>query len=91
MLVGKANSSVLHPPGYWSGNDTDEQLRLAITIFEIPHSGCRGVWLFDNSTGHGKMPEDALLAQNMNTNPGSKYVSKQRETTWFDSRRQPHL
>ena len=66
-------------------------LRHAITIFEILHPGCRGVWLFDNSTGHGKMPEEALLAQNTNTNPGGKHVSKQREATWFGSRRQPHL
>ena len=31
------------------------------------------------------MAEDALLAQNMNSGPGGKHVSKQRGTTWIDS------
>jgi hypothetical protein len=31
------------------------------------------------------MPDDALLAQNMNAGPGGKHVSKQRGTTWEGS------
>ena len=61
------------------------QLNHAITVFEILHPGCKGLFLFDNSTGHSKMAEDALLAQNMNSGPGGKHVSKQRGTMWTGS------
>ena len=77
----------LHDTGYWTGDDVYTQLNHAITIFEILHPGCKGAFLFDNSTGHSKMPEDALalLAQNMNSGPGGKRVSRQRGTTWQGS------
>jgi len=85
MFIGKAHGSDLHPTGYWCGNDVYTQLNHAITVFEILHPGCKGLFLFDNSTGHSKMAEDALLAQNMNAGPGGKHVSKQRGTAWVDS------
>ena len=85
MFIGKAHASDIHPTGYWCGNDVYTQLNHAITVFEILHPGCKGLFLFDNSTGHSKMAEDALLAQNMNSGPGGKHVSKQRGTTWIDS------
>jgi hypothetical protein len=78
MFIGKAHGSDLHPTGYWCGNDVYTQLNHAITVFEILHPGCKGLFLFDSSTGHSKMAEDALLAQNMNSGPGGKHVSKQR-------------
>ena len=43
------------------------------------------MFLFDNSTGHSKMPADALLAQGLRKGPCAKLVGKQRETTWVDS------
>ena len=82
MMIGKAHASELHKTGYWCGDDVYIQLNHAITIFEILHPNCKGLFLFDNSTGHSKMAVNALLAQNMNLNPGGKYVSKQRETTY---------
>ena len=85
MLIGKAHASDIHPTGCWCGNDVYTQLNHAITVFEIPHPGCKGLFLFDNSTGHSKMTEDALLAQNMNSGPGGKHVSKQRGTMWTGS------
>ena len=65
MFIGKAHAFKLHPTGYWCGDDVYTQLNHAIAIFEILHPGCNGAFLFDNSTGHSKMSEDALLAQNM--------------------------
>ena len=85
MFIGKGNTSPLHPSGYWTGDDVYKQLGHAITMFEILHPGCKGLFLFDNSTGHAKMADDALLAQSMNAKPGGKLVSKQRETSWTDS------
>ena len=46
----------------------------AITVFDIPHPGYMGLFLFDNLTGHSKIPEDALLAQNTNTGAGGNCV-----------------
>ena len=60
MFIGKAHAGDLHTAGYWCGNDVHTQLNHAITIFEILHPGCIGLFLFDNSTGHSKMPDDAL-------------------------------
>ena len=85
MFIGKGHTSDLHPSGYWTGDDVYKQLGHAITMFEILHPGCKGIFLFDNSTGHAKMADDALLAQSMNAKPGGKLVSKQRETSWTDS------
>ena len=85
MFIGVAHrDDVHHPTGYWQGDDIYKQLEHAITIFEILHPGCTGLWLFDNSTGHSKMPRDALLADGMAKGPGGKFVSTFRETTWKD-------
>ena len=43
------------------------------------------MFLFDNSTGHSKMPADALLAQGLRKGPCAKLVCKQREATWVGS------
>jgi len=85
MLIGAKHSSDLHPSGYWTGNDVYLQLDHVISIFEIRHPGKKGVFLFDNSTGHGKMAADALLAEGLIKGPGGKVVSKLRETTWKDT------
>ena len=90
MFIGRAHASELHPTGYWCGDDVYMQLNHAITVFEILHPGCKGLFLFDNSTGHSKMAENALLAQNMNAGPGGKHVSKQRETAWAGSDGEEH-
>jgi hypothetical protein len=52
----------LYPTGYWTGDNVHTQLEHAITIFENTHTGKKGVFLFDNSTSHSKMPAGALLA-----------------------------
>ena len=85
MLIGARHRSDLHPSGYWTGDDVYLQLAHVITIFEITHPGKQGVFLFDNSTGHGKMPEDALLAEGLIKGPCGKVVTKLRDTTWVDA------
>jgi hypothetical protein len=85
MFIGAKHHTALHPTGYWTGDDVHTQLDHAITIFEITHPGKQGVFVFDNSTGHSKMPADALLAQGLRKGPCAKLVGKQCETTWVDS------
>ena len=75
----------LHPAGYWIGDDLHTKLDHAITIFEITHPGKKGVSLFDNSTGHSKMPADVLFAQGLLKGPGGKYVTVQRTATLMDT------
>jgi hypothetical protein len=65
------------------------QLDHAITIFEITHPGIKGIFLFDNSTGHRKIHAGALLAQGLFKGPGGKYMT-QRTTTRVDKDGTPH-
>ncbi|CAB5365258.1 unnamed protein product [Rhizophagus irregularis] len=44
----------------------------AIPIFEILHSGCTGVFCFDQSTNHNAMAGNALVATKMNLSPEGK-------------------
>lgn len=54
----------------------------AIPIFNAQYPGCTAVFLFDNSTNHGCMAEDALLTSRMNLKDGGKNQVTKRETTW---------
>ena len=44
----------------------------AISIFEILHPGCIGIFCFDQSTNHNAMAGDALVATKMNLDLGGK-------------------
>ncbi|RIA99523.1 hypothetical protein C1645_684789 [Glomus cerebriforme] len=44
----------------------------AISIFEILHPGCTGVFCFDQSTNHNAIAGDALVATKMNLSPRGK-------------------
>ena len=48
--------------GYWKGEDMVRQvLDVAVKVFEKQYgSGCKGCWLFDNSSNHGVFTEDAF-------------------------------
>ena len=59
--------------GYWTSDEFMVQLREAVKIAEMKYpkeEGWRVVWIFDHSSCHAAMPEDALDASNIN--PGSK-------------------
>ncbi|KAE9394408.1 hypothetical protein BT96DRAFT_958801 [Gymnopus androsaceus JB14] len=60
--------------GYWNGEKFCEQLcNKIIPAFEKLHgAGHQAVFLVDNSQGHSAYAADALLASQMNLNPGGK-------------------
>ncbi|CAN0381205.1 unnamed protein product, partial [Ectocarpus fasciculatus] len=67
MTVGKQHD------GYWTSDRMCAQLPAAIAMFELtngPHR--KGVFIFDNSTGHNAYDKDALLAHKINSAPGGE-------------------
>ena len=52
-----------------------------ISAFEDSFPGSVGVWMFDNSTGHGAFAPDALVASKLNLNAGGK--QSQLRDGWF--------
>ena len=57
MLDGKPISEIIEPKkkhdGYWQAPDILKQFNeKAIPVFEAMHSGCCGLFMFDNSTNH---------------------------------------
>jgi len=58
--------------GYWTSAHMTRQLAKVITIFESQHPNKTGLFCFDQSSNHSAFAEDALLATNMNLNPGGK-------------------
>ena len=58
---------------YWDCNQLIEQVQMsAIPIFEAAHPGCQALFIFDQSSTHAALPEDALKAFEMNKSNGSK-------------------
>jgi hypothetical protein len=49
-----------------------EQIKNTISIFELTHPDCTGVFIFDWSSAHEGFAEDALNINCMNVNPGGK-------------------
>lgn len=52
-----------------------DQIKQAVKIAEVKYpreEGWSVVWLFDHSSYHAAMPDDALDAPIMNVNPGGK-------------------
>ena len=82
IKVWAAHKTQWHPSGYWCGDDVLFQLEHAITLFEVKHPGAKGLFLFDNSTGHDKMVKDALLTSRMNLEPGGQFPSQLRTTKY---------
>lgn len=74
VLIGKAHATAYLPSGYWTGEHVLKQLEHAVTLFEIKHPGCIGLFQFDNSTGHSKLASDALLTSSMGLNPGGQVL-----------------
>ena len=70
--------------GYWSCDKFMLQLERAVKIADIryPHSeGWQVIWVFDHSSCHTAMAEDALDANRMNVKPGGKQP-KMHDTVW---------
>ncbi|KAK4704019.1 hypothetical protein P7C70_g2193, partial [Phenoliferia sp. Uapishka_3] len=45
---------------------------VAIPAFKAAHPGAQGLWIFDNSSGHGVFSAGALRVKDMNLKPGGK-------------------
>ena len=61
--------------GYWTADKLMKQIKAAVKIAEAKYPKCEGyrlVWIFDHSSCHAAMPDDALDASKMNVNPGGK-------------------
>jgi len=78
VLIGKGNASEFLPSGYWTGEHVLKQLEHAVTLFEAKHPNCIGLFQFDNSTGHSKLADDALLTSSLGLNPGGQVPHTQR-------------
>ena len=70
--------------GYWTRDKFTIQMHRAVEIAEIKYSkeeGWRHVWVFDHSSCHAAMADDALDVNKMNVKPGGKQRIM-RDTTW---------
>lgn len=66
----------MHQDGYWTCERMCTQLWAIIAHAELtsaPHR--QGVFIFDNSTGHGAYDDDALLAHKINMSPGGEKIA----------------
>ena len=57
---------------WWDLKQLMDQMQHAVNIFEYLHPDKVGIWLFDCSSAHEGLAEDALNINNMNINPGGK-------------------
>ena len=70
--------------GYWTRDKFIAQMHRAIEIAEIKYpkeGGWRHVWVFDHSSCHAAMTDDALDVNAMNVKPGGKQRIM-RDTIW---------
>lgn len=61
--------------GYWTSEHFVKQIERAAKIVEIKYpksDGWRVAWVFDHSSCHAAMPDDALDVGKMNVKPGGK-------------------
>lgn len=70
--------------GYWNCDKFMKQLEKAVKIAEVKYPKADGwnvIWIFDHSSCHTAMAEDALDVNRMNVKPGGKQ-SKMHSTIW---------
>ena len=70
--------------GYWTRDKFIAQMQRAVKIAEIKYpkeDGWRHVWVFDHSSCHAAMANDALDVNKMNVKPGGQQRIM-RDTTW---------
>ncbi|KAF8303445.1 hypothetical protein DL93DRAFT_2066830, partial [Clavulina sp. PMI_390] len=64
---------------WWDGEQMRNQLTRSISLFERIHPDCQGLWIFEHSSNHAALGDDALKAFDMNKSDGGKQ-RKQRDT-----------
>lgn len=70
--------------GYWTRDKIVEQIKKAVEVAEVkfpPEQGWTHMWIFDHSSRHGAMAEDALDVNQMNVKPGGK-LQVMRDGFW---------
>ena len=70
--------------GYWTCDKFMMQMEVAVKIADIRYpksDGWKVIWVFDQSSCHTAMAEDALIVSKMNVKPGGNQP-KMRDTTW---------
>lgn len=75
--------------GYWTMKKFIAQIVRAVEIADIKYplkDGWRQCWIFDNSSCHNAMAEDALNVNNMNVKPGG--AQKLLRDTIYNGREQ---
>jgi len=80
MFIGNAHAGDLHTTGCWCGNDA-HAAQPHHHYLRTPPPGLHRSLPLRQLHCPQKMPDDALLAQNMDVGPGGKHVSKQRGAT----------
>lgn len=71
-------------PSYWTNADVVKQFTERVQpIFDVLHPGCRGLFLFDNSSNHHMTRADALNAYIMAIKNGGKKVSLGRKNGYY--------
>jgi len=67
--------------GYWTSAHMVNHLKEAITAFQSIHPGSQGLFMFDQSSNHAALAEDALRASTMNSGSGGK--QPKMRAGWF--------
>jgi len=57
---------------WWDMAQLLAQIKDAVRIFEYLHPGAIGIWVFDCSSAHEALANDALNIKNMNIKPGGQ-------------------
>jgi hypothetical protein len=85
---------IIHPgkqgDPYWDSDQLNTQVAEMIPIFEQIFPGCRGVFIFDQSSAHAAFAKDALNVKNMNVGIGGSQT-KMHDTVIPDDNPHPHL
>jgi hypothetical protein len=101
LIVRDANGDIIedarviiHPGAngdpWWETNQFLAQIRNAIRIFELAHPGKKALFVFDQSSAHASLPDDALKAFEMNKSDGGKQ-RKQKDTVIPMTNRYPEF
>jgi hypothetical protein len=67
IYLGKASGG-----SWWDLNQLIDQVKIMISIFQVTHPNCIGIFVFDRSSAHEGFAENALNVNVMNKNPGGK-------------------
>lgn len=75
---------------WWDNKQLMEQMSSVIEIFEAAHPDCQALFIFDQSSAHASLPNDALKAFEMNKSDGGAQ-RRQRNTIIPDSNPDPRF